>query len=76
MAQAILDIYPPETAEDINNVLKDLFGPMFEAMLQGGINHQPGYDSNNKGSEKDDNRRKSYGKKTQKTTRGELEVDH
>ena len=49
---------------------------MFEAMLQGGINHQPGYDSNNKGSAKDDNRRKSYGKKTQKTTRGELEVDH
>ncbi len=27
LAQAILDAYQPETAEDMNNALKDLFGP-------------------------------------------------
>ena len=32
LAQAILDAYQPETAEDMNNALKDLFGPMFEAI--------------------------------------------
>lgn len=43
LAQAILDAYQPETAEDMNNALKDLFGPMFEAMLQGEMNHHLGY---------------------------------
>ena len=38
LAQAILDAYQPETAEDMNNALKDLFGPMFETMLQGEMN--------------------------------------
>lgn len=27
LAQAILDAYQPETAEDMKNALKDLFGP-------------------------------------------------
>ena len=27
LVQAILDAYQPETAEDMNNALKDLFGP-------------------------------------------------
>ena len=35
LAKAILEAYQPETAEDMNNALKDLFGPMFEAMLKG-----------------------------------------
>lgn len=33
LVQAILDTYHPETAEDVQNALKDIFGPMFEAML-------------------------------------------
>lgn len=52
LAQAILEAYQPETAEDMNNALKDLFGPMFEAMLQGEMNHHLGYDSNDKGPKK------------------------
>lgn len=75
LAQAILDAYQPETAEDMNNALKDLFGPMFEAMLQGEMNHHLGYDSNDKGPKKDDNCRNGYGKKTLKTTQGEVEIE-
>ena len=75
LAQAILDAYQPETAEDMNNALKDLFGPMFEAMLQGEMNHHLGYDSNDKGPKKDDNRRNGYGKKTLKTIQGEVEIE-
>lgn len=75
LAQAILDAYQPETAEDMNNALKDLFGPMFEAMLQGEMNHHLGYDSNDKGPKKDDNSRNGYGKKTLKTTQGEVEIE-
>lgn len=35
IAKAIIDAYHPESVEDMNNALKELFGPMFEAMLQG-----------------------------------------
>lgn len=75
LAQAILDAYQPETAEDMSNALKDLFGPMFESMLQGEMNHHLGYDSNDKGPKKDDNRRNGYGKKTLKTSHGEVEIE-
>lgn len=33
LAQAIIDAYNPETVEDMNDALKDLFGPLFESML-------------------------------------------
>lgn len=33
LAQAIIDVYNPETVEDMNDALKDLFGPLFESML-------------------------------------------
>lgn len=36
----------------MNNALKDLFGPMFEVMLKGEMNHHLGYDSNDKGQKK------------------------
>ena len=38
LAQAILDQYQPKSVEDMQNALKDIFGPMFEAMLQGEMN--------------------------------------
>jgi len=37
LAQAILEAYNPESVEDMNDTLKDLFGPLFESMLQGEI---------------------------------------
>ena len=39
LVNAILEAYQPETAEDVQNALKDIFGPMFEAMLQGEMNN-------------------------------------
>lgn len=35
IAQAILSEYQPNNVEDMQEALKDIFGPMFEAMLQG-----------------------------------------
>ena len=37
IAKAIIDEYQPKTAEEMQDALKDIFGPMFEAMLQGEI---------------------------------------
>ena len=52
LAQAILDAYQPKSAEEMNDALKDLFGPMFEAMLKGELNHHLGYESNDKSQKK------------------------
>ncbi|MCC3864237.1 IS256 family transposase, partial [Terrisporobacter petrolearius] len=35
LVNAILEQYQPETVEDMQDALKDIFAPMFEAMLQG-----------------------------------------
>ena len=34
IAQAILEPYQPQTKEDMQEAMKDIFGSMFEAMLQ------------------------------------------
>ena len=75
LAQAILEAYQPESVEDMQNALKDVFGPMFEAMLKGEMNNHLGYDSNDKAPKENDNRRNGYGKKTLKTTQGEIEIE-
>ena len=33
IAQAIIDQYQPTSAEDMQDALRDIFSPMFEAML-------------------------------------------
>ena len=44
LAQAILEAYQPKSVEDMQDALKDVFGPMFEAMLKGEMNNHLGYD--------------------------------
>lgn len=33
IAQAIMEQYQPKTKEDMQDAIKDIFGPMFESML-------------------------------------------
>lgn len=75
LVQAILDTYQPETAKDIQDALKDIFGPMFEAMLQGEMNSHLGYESNEKGGKETNNRRNGYISKNIKTSMGEMKID-
>ena len=63
LAQAI-DQYQPQSVEDMQDALKDIFGPMFEAMLQGEMNSHLGYSNNERGEKDTVNRRKGYTKKT------------
>lgn len=74
LVNAILDMYQPETAEDVQNALKDIFGPMFEAMLQGEMNNHLGYNSNSKEKKETENRRNGYIDKTIKTSMGEMNI--
>ena len=75
LAKQILENYQPETVEDMQDALKDIFGPMFETMLKGEMNHHLGYESNDKREKETDNRRNGYGKKTVKTSSGTLDID-
>lgn len=49
LAQAIIDQYQPQSVEDMQDALKDIFGPMFEALLQGEMNSHLGYSNNERG---------------------------
>ena len=58
----------------MQNALKDIFGPMFEAMLQGEINSHLGYESNDHGAKTTENRRNGYTNKKIKTSGGEVDI--
>ena len=75
IAQAIIDEYQPQTAEDMQAALKDIFGPMFECMLQGEMDAHLGYESNDHGYKATNDRRNGYSHKTVKTTYGDIPVD-
>lgn len=75
LARTILDQYQPKSVEDMQNALKDIFGPMFEAMLQGEMNSHLGYEANERGEKETSNRRNGYSRKTLKTTAGEIPVE-
>lgn len=75
LVQAILEEYKPETAKDVQDALKDIFGPMFEAMLQGKMENHLGYESNDKSLKSTDNRRNGYIHKNVKTSMGEMEIE-
>ena len=74
IAKLILERYQPESKEDVQDALKDIFGPMLEAMLQGEMDNHLGYEANDHGSKRTDNRRNGYSKKTVKTSYGEIPV--
>ena len=74
LVNAILEAYQPETAEDVQDALKDIFGPMFEAMLQGEMNNHLGYENNSKEKKETNNRRNGYINKDVKTSMGEMNI--
>ena len=74
IAKMIMEQYRPENKEDMQAALKDIFGPMFEAMLQGEMDEHLGYASNDHGSKNTTNRRNGYTQKKVKSSYGDLEI--
>ena len=56
----------------MQDAIKDVFGPMFEAMLQGEMDSHLGYSNNDHGSKSTSNRRNGYTNKTLKTAYGNV----
>lgn len=74
IAKAILEEYKPTNREEMQDAIKDIFGPMFEAILQGEMDAHLGYESNDRGAKGTENRRNGYTDKTIKTTMGDVEI--
>uniref|UniRef100_UPI003D2F8B8D transposase n=1 Tax=Listeria rocourtiae TaxID=647910 RepID=UPI003D2F8B8D len=75
LAKAIVEEYQPESVEEMQSALKDVFGPLFEQLLQGEIEHHLGYTSYSREDKEDENRRNGYGSKTVRTSYGEVPID-
>ena len=75
LAKAILNEYQPTNVDEMQDALKDIFGPMFEAMPQGEMDAHLGYESNDHDAKNTDNRRNGYSKKTVKSEYGNLEIE-
>ena len=75
IAKAILEQYDCKNVEDMQDAIKDIFGPMFEAMLQGEMDSHLGYESNDHGPKSTENRRNGYSGKTLKSTYGDIPVE-
>ncbi len=74
IAKAILEQYKPTTVEEMQDALRDIVGPMFEAMLQGEMDSHLGYESNDRGAKNTANRLNGYTDKTVKSSIGEIDI--
>jgi len=74
IARLILDEYKPQDTKEMQDALKDIFGPMIEAMLQGEMDNHLGYSANDHGEKEGDNRRNGYGHKTLNTSYGKVPI--
>lgn len=74
IGQAIYDIYKPQSAEEIQDALKKIFAPLFEAALKGEMENHLGYPKNGSSPEKGSNSRNGYSLKTVKTTMSDVPI--
>ena len=73
IAQQILENYDLKDAQDVQDALKQVFGPIFEAVLKGEMQNHLGYEKNGH-AEDSTNARNGYSRKTLKTSLGEVPI--
>lgn len=74
LVNEILNRYQPQTIDEMQDALKDMFGSMFETMLQGEMCNHLGYKNNEKEVKPNENRRSGYSNKTVKTAYSNIPV--
>ena len=73
IAKQIMETYHPQDAQDIQEVVKRIFAPIFEAALKGEMQNHLGYASHAR-TNSGGNARNGYSEKTLKTTLGEIPI--
>ena len=75
--QAVKDIiaeYRPKSFKELENILKDMFAPLMEDMLQGELDDHLGYAKHDQKPKETTNRRNGSYQKTVTTSQGEMEL--
>ena len=75
IAQAIIAQYKPKSVAEMQAALKEVFGPMFEAILNGEMESYHGYEPNSREEKETTNRRNGYFDKTIKTSMDETAIE-
>ena len=75
VAAAIMEEFSPKTAEEAQDALRSVFGPMIETMLRAELEAHLGYPDNDKGPKDGPNRRNGYTRKVVRTSAGEVPID-
>ena len=70
IAKRILAEYSPKTADEAQEALRSVFGPMIETMLKAELEAHLGYASNDKSPKEGADRRNGYTAKTVRTSAG------
>ena len=73
IAKQIMETYHPQDAQDIQEVVKRIFAPIFEAALKGEMQNHLGYASHAR-TNSGGNARNGYSEKTLKTILGEIPI--
>ena len=76
IADLIFENYDLKNANDANVALKEVFGPLFEKMLNAEMDAHLGYDKNSSAPKENENRRNGYGEKTIHGSSGESSTSY
>ena len=71
----LLEHYKPETAQDVQEMLKDLLGDTLQGMLEGEMEDELGYSKYDYANKDTDNSRNGYSKKNVVSSMGEIGLD-
>jgi putative transposase len=71
----LLEHYKPETAQDVQEMLKDLLGDTLQGMLEGELENELGYSKYDYANKDTENSRNGYSKKNVVSSMGEIGLD-
>jgi len=71
----LLEHYKPETAQDVQEMLKDLLGDTLQGMLEGELEDELGYSKYDYANKDTENSRNGYSKKNVVSSMGEIGLD-
>lgn len=71
----LIEEYNLKTAADVQNMMKEMFAPMLQSMLEGELDDQLGYDKYEHTEEPSPNSRNGHSQKTVTTSYGDVEIN-
>ena len=74
LAQTIVEEYHPTSFKEVTDIVKSIYAPILEQMLQGELDAHLGYQTGSHVEKASNNRRNGYSAKNIKTSQGQMEI--